>query len=264
MRLSSAGRALLAVAAAAALAGCAAPGPELLVGAASSLEPSLRAFADAFEDEEGVRVTLLPAASGMIARQIEEGAPIDVFASADPAYMERLAAGGFVEPGSVRSFGEGELVVVSTFSVQEALARTAARGVVGSTVAVRFGHPWIIVLESDEKVRYVAIANPRTAPYGAAAVEALKGAGLWEALEPKVVYGESVAQALQLVRTGNADVGLVARSLVDAGMAEGLYVYDLEPGAYEPIAEQVGVVSASEHRELAERFVEALAAWPGA
>ena len=264
MRLSSAVRALLAVAAAAALAGCAAPGPELLVGAASSLEPSLRAFADAFEDEEGVRVTLLPAASGAIARQIEEGAPIDVFASADPAYMERLAAGGFVEPGSVRSFGEGELVVVSTFSVQEALARTAARGVVGSTVAVRFGHPWIIVLESDEKVRYVAIANPRTAPYGAAAVEALKGAGLWEALEAKVVYGESVAQALQLVRTGNADVGLVARSLVDAGMAEGLYVYDLEPGAYEPIAEQVGVVSASEHRELAERFVEALAAWPGA
>ncbi|MCH8974752.1 MAG: hypothetical protein IH869_06725, partial [Chloroflexi bacterium] len=62
----------------------------------------------------------------------------------------------------------------------------------------------------------------------------------------------------------NADVGLVARSLVDAGVAEGLYVYDLEPGAYEPIAEQVGVVSASEHRELAERFVEALAAWPGA
>ena len=245
MRLSSAVRALLAVAATAALAGCAAPGPELLVGAASSLEPSLRAFADAFEDEEGVRVTLLPAASGTIARQIEEGAPIDVFASADPAYMERLAAGGFVEPGSVRSFGEGELVVVATFST---------RGTAD----------WTAPLRSVEKVRYIAIANPRTAPYGAAAVEALKSAGLWEALEPKMVYGESVAQALQLVRTGNADVGLVARSLVDNGVAEGLYVYGLEPGAYEPIAEQAGVVSASEQRELAERFVEALAAWPAA
>ena len=242
MRRSSAWRALLAVAATTALAGCAAPGPGLVVGAASSLEPSLRAFAEAFEAETGVRVTLLPAASGTIARQIEEGAPIDVFASADPAYMERLAAGGFVEPGSVRSFGEGELVVVSTFSTR------------GSA-------DWTAPLRSVDRVRFVAIANPRTAPYGAAAVEALKGAGLWEALEPKVVYGESVAQALQFVRTGNADVGLVAASLVHDGLADGLAVYEVEPGLYEPIAEQVGIVSASEHRELAERFVEALAAW---
>ncbi|MCI0778489.1 MAG: molybdate ABC transporter substrate-binding protein [Chloroflexi bacterium] len=242
MRRSSAWRALLAVAATAALAGCAAPGPGLVVGAASSLEPSLRAFADAFEAETGVRVTLLPAASGTIARQIEEGAPIDVFASADPAYMERLAAGGFVEPGSVRSFGEGSLVMVATVGRSETV-------------------DWSTPLRGDESVRFVAIANPRTAPYGAAAVEALKGAGLWEALEPKVVYGESVAQALQFVRTGNADVGLVAASLVHDGLADGLAVYEVEPGLYEPIAEQVGIVSASEHRELAERFVEALAAW---
>ena len=188
MRLSSAVRALLAVAAAAALAGCAAPGPELLVGAASSLEPSLRAFADAFEDEEGARVTLLPAASGTIARQIEEGAPIDVFASADPAYTERLATDGFVVPGSVRSFGEGRLVVVATFSTR--------------------GTPdWTAPLRSVEKVRYVAIANPQTAPYGAAAVEALRSAGLWEAPAPKLVHGESVAQVRQFVRTWNAAVG---------------------------------------------------------
>ena len=245
MRLSSAWRTLLAVAAsAAALAGCAAPGPELVVGAASSLEPSLRAFADAFEVKEGARVTLLPAASGTIARQIEEGAPIDVFASADPAYMERLAAGGFVEAGSVRAFGEGRLVLVATFST---------RGTARWTAPLRRGD-----------VRYIAIANPRTAPYGAAAVEAPMSAGLWEALEAKVVYGESVAQALQFVRTGNADVGLVAASLVRDGLADGLAVYDIEPGLYEPIAEQVGVVSASERRGLAERFAEALADWPGA
>ena len=215
------------------------------MGAASSLEPSLRAFAASFEEDTGTRVTLLPGASGTIARQIEEGAPIDVFVSADPAYTQRLAAGGFVEPGSVRSFGEGRLVVVAAFS---------ARGRPNWTTPLRFA----------EKVRYVAIANPRTAPYGAAAVEALKSAGLWEALEPKVVYGESVAQVLQFVRTGNADVGLVARSLVDAGLAEGLHVSDVDPSAYEPIAETVGVVSASRHRQLAERFVDALASWPGA
>ena len=215
------------------------------MGTASSLEPSLRAFAASFERDTGARVTLLPGASGTIARQIEEGAPIDVFASADPAYMARLADQALVEAASVRTFGEGRLVVVATFST---------RGTAD----------WTAPLRSVEQVRYVAIANPRTAPYGAAAVEALKGAGLWEAIEPKVVYGESVAQALQFVRTGNADVGLVAASLVRDGLADGLYVYDLEPGAYEPIAEQAGVVSASEHRELAERFVEALAAWPRA
>ena len=79
-----------------------------------------------------------------------------------------------------------------------------------------------------------------------------------------MVLGESVAQVLQFVRTGNADVGLVARSLVDAGLAEGLHVFDVDPSAYGPIAETIGVVSASAHRQLARRFVEALAAWPGA
>ena len=215
------------------------------MGTASSLEPSLRAFAASFERDTGARVTLLPGASGTIARQIEEGAPIDVFASADPAYTERLAADGFVEPGSVRSFGEGRLVVVATFST-------------------RGTSDWTAPLRSVEKVRYVAIANPQTAPYGAAAVEALRSAGLWEALAPKVVYGESVAQVLQFVRTGNADVGLVARSLVDAGLADGLHVSDVDPSAYEPIAKTIAVVSASPHRQLAERFVDALAARPGA
>ncbi len=215
------------------------------MGAASSLEPSLRAFAASFEEDTGARVTLLPGASGTIARQIEEGAPIDVFASADPAYTERLAAAGFVEPGSVRSFGEGRLVVVATFSVR-------GRG------------DWTAPLRSMEKVRYIAIANPQTAPYGAAAVEALRSAALWEALERKVVYGESVAQALQLVRTGNADVGLVAASLVRDGLADGLAVYDVDASAYEAIAETVAVVSASDHRQLAERFVDALPARPGA
>ena len=249
---------LAAAASTAALAGCAAPGPELIVGAASSLEPSLRAFADAFEAEEGVRVTLLPGASGTIARQIEEGAPIDVFASADPAYMARLADQALVEAASVHTFGEGRLVVVATFSVQETAAWTAPEPAVGGKVTRRAGHPWTMVLESDENVRYIAIANPRTAPYGAAAVEALKGAGLWDAIEPKVVYGESVAQALQFVRTGNADVGLVAASLVRDGLAEGLAVYDVDPGDYGSIAETVAVVSATERQQLAERFVEAL------
>ena len=227
--------------------GCTAPGPgipEIVVGTASSLEPALRAFADSFEEEENVRVTLLPGASGVIARQIEEGAPIDVFASADPAYTQRLADGGFVEPASVRSFGEGRLVVVSTFSV-------------------RGGGDWTSPLRSSEKLRYVAIANPRTAPYGAAARDALTSAGLWDALAPKIVYGESVAQVLQFVRTGNADVGLVARSLVDAGLAEGLHVADVDPSAYRPIAETAAVVSASEHPLLAQRFVDALASEPG-
>ena len=156
--------------------------------------------------------------------------------------MERLAAGGFVDSGSVRVFGSGTLVTVSSYF------STSFDG-------------WADPLTEDRLTRFVAIANPGTAPYGAAAVEALTSAGLWEALEPKIVYGESVAQALQFVRTGNADVGLVAASLVRDGLADGLAVYEVEPGTYEPIAETAGVVSASGRRELAERFVEALASW---
>ena len=232
----------LALASLAALATACAGGPvtpELIVGAASSLEPVLREVGEIYEARTGARVTFVFGASGTIARQIEEGAPIDVFASADPAYMDRLAGRGLVDAGSVRSFGEGRLVVVAPFSV-------------------RGRADWTAPLRSGDKVRYIAIANPRTAPYGAAAVEALTSAALWEELEPKVVYGETVMHVLQLVRTGNADVGLVARSLVDAGLAEGLHVSDVDPSAYEPIAETVGIVSESRQQPLAARFVDAL------
>ena len=230
----------MAVAAVAAVvAGCAGSDPGLVVGAASSLEPSLRELAERFEDETGARVTVVYAASGTVARQIEEGAPIDVFASADPVYTDSLARGGFVEPASVRVFGAGTLLAVASFDAGP-------------------GASWTDAL-TDDRVRYLAIANPRTAPYGVAAVEALTSQGLWDALEPSVVYGESVAQTLQFVRTGNADVGLVAASLVRDGLVDGLAVYAVDARAYEPIAETLGVVSESGQRELAQRFVDALA-----
>ena len=222
------------------MAACGPPDAELVVGAASSLEPALREFADSFEADSGARVTFVFGGSGTIARQIEAGAPIDVFASADPAYTERLAGGGFVERASVRIFGSGTLVAVALRSAEP-------------------GTDWTGPL-TDERTRFVAIANPRTAPYGAAAVQALTSEGLWAVLEPRVVYGESVAQALQFVATGNADVGLVAASLVRDGLTAGLAVYEVAPSAYAPIAETVAVVSASPRRELAARFAETLAA----
>ena len=235
MRRASALLALALLATACGAAEDASPPPrELLVGVASSLEPLFQELATAFEAQTGARVTLVTGASGSLARQIEQGAPLDLFASADRRFTVQLMGRGLVQNNRGRAFAEGTLVMVT--------ARSAAPG-----------PSWQAVVSGPD-VERVAIANPELAPYGERARTALRNEVLWDAVEPSVVFGGNVAQVLQFVRSGNADAGFVALSQVRAGLAEGLGVYRVDPCLHGRLEQTIVGVATTRDWELAEAF----------
>jgi molybdate transport system substrate-binding protein len=218
------------------VAGCGNPVPEqqapLTVGAASSMEPLLHELSTAFTQETGVDVIFSFGATGSITSQIEQGAPIDVFAAADTLYMKRLETGGYVTSGGWMAFAQGQLLVVG---------RSQRNG--------RLEGIDDLLLPS---VRFVALANPDVAPYGNAAREALRHAGLWKVLQPKLVYGGNVRQALQFVETGNADAALVPLSLL---LDSDLAMFPVDEDAYAPVVHTVAVIKGAAQIEAAQAFV---------
>jgi len=204
----------------------------LTIAAASSFSFALTELAEGFSASTHIPVKLIFGSSGLLARQIERGAPFDVFISANNDFMEDLARRGAVEPASKRSFAEGAIVI----------ALPTAAGV--SVREIRD--------LSRANVKRVAIANPRHAPYGRAAEEALKNSGLWKEIRKKIVYGENVRQTLQFVESGNVDAAIVALSLSRRG---GIRVVPVKKSLYGPIRQSVAIVSSSTHGEAAGRFV---------
>lgn len=230
----------------AALAGCSGSDsstePETLrVAAASDLQGVLPILAEQFERESGVRVVPTTGSSGNLAQQIRQGAPFDVFLSANRRFVEELAADGIILPETVSPYAVGVLV----------LATNADTGRAVETLD-DLNRP---------EIKRVAIANPDHAPYGVAARQTLQNAGLWEPLAPKLVRGDSVLQAFQFVRTGNAEAGLVALS--NALGSEGVRVISIDPELHEVIQQVLGVVAGStlevEARSFA-RFLQGAAA----
>jgi molybdate transport system substrate-binding protein len=212
------------------------PGEPLLVLAAASLNEAMPALLERFEARTGESVDLALGSTGSLAAQIENGAPADLFFAADEATVERLAASGSIRPGSVRRYAEGRLALVWRAG---AVRPTSLRAV------------------GEARYEVVAIANPEVAPYGAATREALRRVGVWEAVEGRVVQGESVAQAYQLVRTGNADVALVALSVVDTTPTE---LVPVDPALHAPIRQAAGVLERSVHPAAAELLAFVLSA----
>jgi molybdate transport system substrate-binding protein len=208
------------------------PRPVVRVAAASDLQETLPALIERFGAvEPGVEVVPVFGASGQLARQIEGGAPFDVFLSANRDYVERLAAAKVIDRTTVRPYAVGTLVLVVGPATKQPVAGLADL--------------------ARPEVKVVAIADPETAPYGAAARQALRKAGLWESLGPKLAVAGTVRQALQYVETGNAEVGLVSRSI--AGVP-GVRVIEIDPATYDPIVQALGVVARTSHRGAAEAF----------
>jgi molybdate transport system substrate-binding protein len=207
----------------------------LRVAAASDLQGVLPTLTDRFTAAAGVTVTPVVGASGQLAQQIRQGAPFDVFLSADMAFVRDLAGEGLIERDTVRAYARGRLVLV--------VNRNSGVTVDGLAALAR------------PEVKRVAIANPEIAPYGRAARQVLEKAGLWEGLKPKLVQAETVRQALQYVQTGNAEVGLVAHSV--AGVAE-VRPSDIDPALHEPILQGLGVVARSSHVDSARQFARFL------
>jgi molybdate transport system substrate-binding protein len=207
----------------------------LRVAAASDLQRVLATLADRFTAATGVTVTPVIGASGQLAQQIRQGAPFDVFLSANMGFVRDLAKEDLIEPETVRTYARGRLVLV--------INRDSAVTVEGLADLAR------------PQVKRVAIANPELAPYGLAARQALQKAGLWEGLKPKLVQAESVRQALQYVQTGNAEAGLVAHSV--AGVPE-IRPVEISAALYEPVLQGLGVVARSGHGESARQFTRFL------
>lgn len=203
----------------------------LLVMAATSLGETMAAMIDRFEAETGIAVDLSLGATGSLAAQMEHGAPADLFFSADRETVERLAVRGTIVPESIRDFALGDLVVVWRADVPGAAS-------IEDLAAPRF--------------EGVGLPNPETAPDGAAAGEALRRAGLWDAIAPRIVLGEGVAQTYQLVRSGNVDAAVVARSLLVASDSNFL---PIDAALHAPIRHAVGAL-AEGRLEEAERFVD--------
>ena len=219
------------------LTGCgrADPNPALTVSAASSLALAFEELGEMYEAETGTPVVFNFGSTGKLAQQIEQGAPVDLFAAANVADVERLAARGHLLPGTVERFARGRLVLW--------------------TRADAPFHPQTLADLLDPAVKRVAIANPEHAPYGIAARQALRTAGVWDAVQPKLVLGENVRQTLQFAETGNVDVAIVALSLSLTTDGD----WTLMPETlHDPIEQALAIVADSPRREAARRFTDLL------
>lgn len=206
------------------------PSPQLLIAAASDLSVIQGPLAQAFAAKSGARVRFTFGASGGLARQIASGAPYDVFLSADESRVNSLARSGHLIADSVAVYAQGRIAMWSK------------SGSVSTLSAIL-----------EPRVRYVAIAHPGHAPYGAAARQALEKSGLWTSVRRKIVYGESVRHALEYAQSGNAEVAITAWSLV---IHRGGIL--LPANLHSPIRQAGGVVKSSKNPEAARAFLRFL------
>ena len=202
----------------------------MTVAAAADLSKVTAELGQAFEKANPtIQVRFVSGASAMLAQQIENGAPYDVFMSANVQFVDQLATEGKVAPGAV-VYATGRLAILW-----------------------RDGKRHEIKDLTRDWVRFVALANPKLAPYGVAAQQALEHEHLWEQIQPKVVYGENVRQTLQLFDSGNADAVLTSDGLVSERNPQ------LIPAEWHrPIVQKAGVVAASAKQKDASLFVRFL------
>src|SRR5215813_13475098 len=168
---------------------------EIRVAAAADLQFALDELATRYRSQTGVRIATTYGSSGGFFMHIQNGAPFDVFLSADVEYPRKLEASGFAETGSLRQFATGRIVLWMRPDLPIDLVQIGWKALI------------------DPGVKKIAIANPEHAPYGRAAVAALHQAGIFDQVRPKFVYGENISQAAQFVESGNAEAGIIALSL---------------------------------------------------
>jgi molybdate transport system substrate-binding protein len=210
---------------------------ELLVAAAADLNQVLPVVAERFQRESKTRVKLSFGSSGNFFAQIQNGAPFDVFFSADVDFPKRLEAAGLAETGSMYEYAVGKIVLW-----------------VPNDSRINVNRGLSILLEPN--VRKIAIANPVHAPYGKAAMAALQHDHLYEQVKDKLVLGENISQTFELVQTDNADVGIVALSLAMAPKAKDTGRFFVIPTTlYPPIRQGVIVLRSSQHKDVANAFI---------
>ena len=206
---------------------------DVAVFGASDLALAFKEIVPKFERALGVKVTLVLGSTGTLAKQIEHGAPADVFFAADRTFIEELAVKGVVIPETRALYAQGRLVLATARSAGAKL--TELRQL------------------TDARIRHIAIANPAHAPYGRAAEQALRAVGVWDPVRAKLVYGENIRQALQFVESGAAEAGLIALSLANVPAID--YVV-IDRTLHAPLNQSVAVVRRSRRPELGLAFIQ--------
>lgn len=204
---------------------------EITVAAASDLTPAFEEIGREFQASHGTKVVYVFGSTGLLTRQIENGAPFDVFAAANVSFIDQLDQKGFVVPGTKRIYGRGRITLwtMSNSPLQFQKLEDLTRA----------------------EVTRIAIANPDHAPYGQAAREALLSAGIWDAVRPKLVYGDNIRQTLQYAETGNVEVAIVALSL--SVQSKGRWVLVPEE-LHKPLDQGMGVIKGTKNEAAARAF----------
>jgi molybdate transport system substrate-binding protein len=209
---------------------------DILVFAAASLTDALKELTPAYESESGDKLIFNFAGSSALARQIREGAPADVFFSADEIQMDNLGQAGLIDPATREDLLSNTIVIVVPEDGPAELAPAAL---------------------SEPALKRLALADPRSVPAGVYAREYLTKLGLWKAVEPKVVPTENVRGALAAVESGNVEAGIVYKT--DAAISKAVkVVYEVSATEGPKILYPVAVVKDSRNPDASRRFVEYL------
>lgn len=204
---------------------------KLTVAAAANLTDVFGEIGAALKAQKGIDVVFSYGATAELSQQIENGAPFDVFAAADTEHVDSLVASQKLIGGSRAIYARGQLALWipggESSGVQDLKGLAAP------------------------KIRFIAVAQPKLAPYGQAAVEVLENAHLWEPLQRKIVYANSISMAKQLAGTGNADAAFTAYSLVLHDMGT---VLKVDPSLYHPIEQALAIMASTSHPQEAQQF----------
>ena len=206
------------------------------VAAASSFQTAFQNLAQGFTDETGIKIDFNFGSSGLLARQIEEGAPVDIYASASKKYVSDLKKQGLISTEKSVTVS-GQLVLIFSEFTEKSL--------------------FDLVSTDIEKI---AIANPEHAPYGEAAKKVLKNAGLWDSVKDKIVYGNNIVQTTQFVSSKNADAGLIS---ISHAAASGFEFEVIDKDLYDPIEQPIVIVEESTNKDAAAKFISYLSEGEG-
>jgi molybdate transport system substrate-binding protein len=210
---------------------------QLRIAAAADLQFALSDLASQYERQSGAKLAVTFGSSGNFFAQIQNGAPFDLFFSADSGYPKKLIEGGFAEADSLQTYAFGHLVLWVPADSPLDPAQSGIKALL------------------DPRVQKIAVANPDHAPYGRAAVAALQKSGLYDQLKPKLVFGENISQAAQFVQSGSAQAGLIALSLtVSPAMKDGKR-WEVPPDWYPPLEQAVVVLKSSPNKPAAVAFL---------
>lgn len=204
---------------------------ELTVAAASDLTPAFEEIGREFEASQKRKVVFVFGSTGLLTRQIEHGAPFDVFAAANVSYIDQLEQKGLIVPGTKTIYARGRITMWT--SAESSLKLEKIEDLL------------------RPEVHRIAIANPDHAPYGQAARQALETARIWEAVKPKLVYGDNIRQALQFAETGNVEVAIMALSL--SVQSKGRWVLIPEE-LHKPIDQGMGVIKGTKNEQASRAF----------